>query len=171
MSDTLTVTLSNVPPNENVGNRYSWVDVDAPGNDNLFAQCVYVTNPKEIGVGGSSTVDFTSTNNLISASNILLDTIKTNTLQGLVTSSPVSTYMTNTGDLLGQNGFDFVVGASPVFGSYTSLQVLSACQFTALTATNTTVGTLTNFEIPQGFTLFAPFKGVQLTYGSVIAYK
>jgi len=47
MSDTLKVTLSSVPPNENVGNKFSWVDVDAPGNDNLFAQLVYVTNQND----------------------------------------------------------------------------------------------------------------------------
>ena len=41
MSDTITVTLSSGPANENIGNRNSWVEVDVPGKQDMFAQLVY----------------------------------------------------------------------------------------------------------------------------------
>ena len=58
MFETVTTILSSVPGNENIGNRYSWIDVDATGNNNLFAQLVYDVNAQN---------KYSTTNILLSA--------------------------------------------------------------------------------------------------------
>jgi len=58
MFETVTVTLSSIPSNENVGNKLSWVDVDATGNNNLYAQLVYDVNAQN---------KYSTTNLLLSA--------------------------------------------------------------------------------------------------------
>ena len=74
----------------------------------------------------------------------------------------------------GGNGFDFVVPSSIYTGPYSSIQVVSACRISGLTATNvstTTVQNLTAYDLPDNFTFSAVIQGIRLSYGTVIAYK
>ena len=74
----------------------------------------------------------------------------------------------------GGNGFDLVSPIAVSTGPYSSIQVLSACKISGLTATNvttSTVQTLTAIELPINFTFSAVIQGISLTYGRVIAYK
>lgn len=74
----------------------------------------------------------------------------------------------------GANGFDFVVPSSVYTGPYSSIQVLSACRISGLTATGvstTTVQNLTSYTLPADFTLQATIQGIRLQSGTVIAYK
>jgi hypothetical protein len=72
---------------------------------------------------------------------------------------------------LGQNGFVFTDNNTQVNGSFTTLQVVSATKFSGLTATSSTVGSLTAYELPTGFTFNGPITNYKLQYGSVFAYK
>ena len=73
---------------------------------------------------------------------------------------------------LRQSGFDFIVGGQTVnSGPYSTIQVVSACKISGLTATNTTVGNLTAFELPANFAFSGPITAVTLAYGAVIVYK
>lgn len=72
------------------------------------------------------------------------------------------------------NGFDLISPTAILTGPYSSIQVLSACRISGLTATNVstaTVQTLTAIELPINFTFSAVIQGISLTYGRVIAYK
>lgn len=74
----------------------------------------------------------------------------------------------------GANGFDFIVPSSVYTGPYSSIQVLSACRISGLTATGvstTTVQNLTSYTLPADFTLAATIRGISLQSGTVIAYK
>ena len=78
------------------------------------------------------------------------------------------------GGLGGANGFDFVVPSSIYTGPYSSIQVVSACRISGLTATGvstTTVQNLTAYTLPADFTLAATIQGIRLQSGTVIAYK
>ena len=70
MSSTIQVTLSSGPGNENIGNNNSWVEVDVPGKNDMFAQLVYVTNPTDQIDPNSPT---TTTNTLLSSILVALD--------------------------------------------------------------------------------------------------
>lgn len=73
---------------------------------------------------------------------------------------------------LGQAGFDFIVGGqTAASGPYSTFQVVSACRVSGLTATNTTVGTLTAFELPVNFVFNGPITAVSLAYGAALVYK
>lgn len=73
---------------------------------------------------------------------------------------------------LGQAGFDFIVGGQTASsGPYSTIQVVSACKVSSLTAANTTVGTLTAFELPANFAFSGPITGITLQYGAAIVYK
>jgi len=74
----------------------------------------------------------------------------------------------------GGNGFDFVVPSSIYSGPYSSVQVVSACKISGLTATGvstTTVQNLTAYDLPANFSFSAVIQGIKLQYGTVIAYK
>jgi hypothetical protein len=74
----------------------------------------------------------------------------------------------------GANGFDFVVPSSIYTGPYSSVQVVSACRITGLTATGvstTTVQNLTAYTLPADFAFTANIQGIRLQFGTVIAYK
>ena len=74
----------------------------------------------------------------------------------------------------GANGFDLVVPSSVYTGPYSSIQVLSACRITGLTATGvstTTVQNLTAYTLPADFSFSATIRGISLVTGAVIAYK
>lgn len=82
-----------------------------------------------------------------------------------------ATYDVTTESTLGQSGFVFLVGGESTSGEFSSIQVLSACKISALSANNTTVGSLTDFELPANFILYGPISEVALEYGAVIVYK
>jgi len=69
------------------------------------------------------------------------------------------------------NGFDFVDDAEFHTGNYETLKVVADCKFVGLTADNTYVGNLSNYELPQGFEVNGQIYAFQLEYGAVIAYK
>lgn len=74
----------------------------------------------------------------------------------------------------GANGFDFVVPSSVYTGPYSSIQVVSACRISGLTATGvstTTVQNLTAYTLPADFSFTATIQGISLQSGTVIAYK
>ena len=74
----------------------------------------------------------------------------------------------------GANGFDFVVPTSIYTGPYSSIQVVSACRISGLTATGvstTTVQNLTAYTLPADFSFTATIQGISLQSGTVIAYK
>ena len=76
------------------------------------------------------------------------------------------------GNQLGANG---VVFCQPSNGTITqnfnAVQVLSACKFSAIGIANSSTTGLSNYELPQNFTLTAPITSLALTYGAVIAFK
>jgi hypothetical protein len=74
--------------------------------------------------------------------------------------------------LLAQDGFVVADNTSgQVNGSFSTVQVVSACKFQGLTATNSITNKLTAYELPQNFTLTGPITNFTLSYGAVIAYK
>lgn len=80
-------------------------------------------------------------------------------------------YDVTTESTLGQSGFNFITGGQSVWGQFSTIQVLSACKISALSANNTSVGSLYNFELPANFELKGPIYGIALAYGAVIVYK
>jgi len=74
--------------------------------------------------------------------------------------------------LLAQDGFVFADPSSgQVNGTFSTIQVVSACRFQGLTATTSTVGNLTAFDLPQNFSFNGPITNFKLAYGAIIAYK
>ena len=69
------------------------------------------------------------------------------------------------------NGFVFVDDTGLYSGNFQTIEVVSACKVTGLTADNTTVGNLSAYELPIGFKLNGQIYNFQLTYGAVLAYK
>ena len=73
---------------------------------------------------------------------------------------------------LGQNGFVFTDNTAQVDGNFTSIQVISSCRFSGISANSvSTVGNLTNYTLPQNFVLSGPITNFKLSFGAVIAYK
>jgi hypothetical protein len=73
---------------------------------------------------------------------------------------------------LGQSGFDFIIGGQTASsGPYTTIQIISAARISSIAATNSTVGSLTAFELPQTFTFNGPITSITLQYGAAIVYK
>lgn len=72
---------------------------------------------------------------------------------------------------LGQSGFVAIVGGQTATGTFTTVQVASACKISSITATNSTVTALTTIELPAGFTFNGPITSITLSYGAAIVYK
>ena len=73
---------------------------------------------------------------------------------------------------LGQSGFVVIQGGqSAGVGTYTTVQVASACKISSITATSSTIGALTAIELPAGFTFNGPITNITLSYGAAIVYK
>lgn len=72
---------------------------------------------------------------------------------------------------LGQSGFVAFKGGETATGTFTTIQVISTCRISAIAATNSSVNTLTAFDLPQGFSFNGPITSITLTYGAAIAYK
>lgn len=68
------------------------------------------------------------------------------------------------------NGFVFVDDSEPHDGPFETLKVVSACKISGLTADNTTVGNLSNYELPVGFELNGQIYNFVLQYGAVLSY-
>jgi hypothetical protein len=75
--------------------------------------------------------------------------------------------------LLAQDGFVVADNTSgQVTGAFSTLQVISACKFSVLSATNSTTNKiLSTYELPQNFSITGPITDFRLIYGAVIAYK
>lgn len=156
MSFTLNPILSNQPGNPNIGYTYSWMSVENDAGRPLFAQAFYLVNAGDIATGGGGGGGPTVVTNTVGVSgNVSL----TNTSSALNAS------------VLGLAGFVFTDDAVQVNGAFSTVQVISATRFSGLTATNSTVGNLTNYELPQGFVLNGPITNYKLAYGAVLAYK
>jgi hypothetical protein len=79
-------------------------------------------------------------------------------------------YDVTTESILGQTGFIFLTTGQSAIGEFAAVKVLSACKL-ALTATNSTVGTFSNFELPVSFEFNGPITSVTVTYGAIILFK
>ncbi|NDD52437.1 hypothetical protein EBZ39_00915 [bacterium] len=74
--------------------------------------------------------------------------------------------------LLAQDGFIVADNTSgQVNGTFSTIQVISACKFQGLTATSSSTSKITAYELPQNFSLTGPITNFTLTYGAVVAYK
>ena len=69
-----------------------------------------------------------------------------------------------------KNGFIFVDDNNQYDGNFECIKVVSACRI-SLSADNTNVGNLVNYELPQGFEITGEIYDFQLQYGAVIAYN
>jgi len=73
--------------------------------------------------------------------------------------------------LLAQDGFIVADNTSgQVNGSFSTIQVISACKFTGLSATSSITNKITAYELPQNFSITGPITNFTLSYGAVIAY-
>ena len=117
------------------------------------------------------TYDATSNETNFVLSALSAAALNTNSLLGATNTAlaAVSGYL---GSILGQKGFTFIDPTSnTVTGAYTSIQVLSACKISSLSATNSSTGNLSSYELAAGFVLNGPITSIKLSYGAVIAYK
>jgi hypothetical protein len=164
------------------------------------ALITYLANPEDIKVSLSAeniNVNVADIETLLIRSNTLVDTIsaevrtmdarvfninshvstidtRTSAITALLTST--NTLVNSVSALLGnQLGINGVVFCQPSNGTVTqnfnAIQVLSACKFSAIGIANSTTTGLTNYELPQNFTLTAPITSLTLSYGAVIAFK
>ena len=140
----LTATPGAEPTyNPSMADTFSWVPIEGAGRP-LFARATYLANASDISVSLSA-------NDL----NINLEDV-----EDLLKSQ------------LGQSGFDFIVGGQTAnSGPYTTVQIASAAKISAIAATNTTVGSLTAFELPISFSFNGPITSVTLQYGAAFVYK
>ena len=125
----------------------------------------------------------TTTNQNVTAIHGHIDTI--NTRVGTINTNvaDIETLLTRTntlvnsvsallGNQLGANGVVFCQPSNgTVTQNFNAVQVLSACKFSAIAIANSTTTGLTNYELPQNFTLTAPITSLTLSYGAVIAFK
>jgi hypothetical protein len=73
---------------------------------------------------------------------------------------------------LGQSGFVAIQGGQTASGTnFTTVQVISACRISNIVASNSTIGALTAFDLPAGFTFNGPITSITLSYGAAIVYK
>ena len=123
-----------------------------------YAVITYLANPEDIKVS-------------LSAENINVNVADIETLLTR-TNTLVSSVSALLGNQLGING---VVFCQPSDGTVTqnfnAIQVLSACKFSNIGIAKSTTSGLTNYELPQNFTLTAPITSLTLSYGAVIAFK
>lgn len=80
-------------------------------------------------------------------------------------------YDVTTESVLGQSGFVFLVGGQTTVGEFSTVRVVSTARISGLTALNSTIGTLANFDLPVNFTFNAPIVSMSLAYGAVILSK
>jgi len=140
---TLTTVVSSSPPNFGIGDTFSWVKTEG-ANRPLYARAVYLTNASDMSVSLSANelnMNMEDVENLLKAQ-------------------------------LGQQGFDFIVGGQTASsGPYTTVQIASAAKISAITASSSTIGQLTAFELPVNFSFNGPITSITLQYGAAFVYK
>jgi hypothetical protein len=123
-----------------------------------YAVLTHLVNASDISVSlsaGDINVNLSDVENLIIKNNTLVDS--------------VSTLL---GRQIGINGFRFCQPSDgAVVGNFNALQVVSACKFSQIGATNSNVTGFTTYELHQDFSFTAPITSFTLSYGAVIAYK
>ena len=165
-----------------------------------YAVITYLANPEDIKVSLSAeniNVNVADIETLLIRSNSLVNSVsaevrtmdnrvfnihghvstidtRTSAITALLTST--NTLVNSVSALLGnQLGINGVVFCQPSNGTVTqnfnAIQVLSACKFSAIGIASSTTTGLTNYELPQNFTLTAPITSLALSYGAVIAFK
>jgi hypothetical protein len=145
---TLTPILTatpNAPTTYNTGiaETFSWIPVANDGGRPIYARATYLTNASDMSVSLSA-------NSL----NINLEDV-----EALLKAQ------------LGRNGFVFIKGGETATGNFTTVQVVSAAKISSIAATNSTVGTLSAFELPVNFTFNGPITSLTLSYGAALVYK
>lgn len=179
MPNVLLTATPGEPPtyNPSIADTYSWVPVQGAGRP-LFARTTYIANPQDISVSLSANnllVNTDEVESLIRSSNTFLNAVTANQATSsnqTATNTLLNAISARLDGQLGQRGFDFITtGQTASSGPYTTVQVVSTCRISGLTATNSTVGTLTAFELPQTFTFNGPITRLTLNYGAVIVYK
>lgn len=141
----LLTSTPGTPPtyNPSMADTFSWVPMEGAGRP-LYARATYLANASDISVSlsaGEMNINVADVENLLKAQ-------------------------------LGQQGFDFIIGGETASsGPYTTVQIVSTCRISGLTATNSTVGSLTAFELPANFILNGPITAVTLQYGAAVVYK
>jgi hypothetical protein len=139
----LTATPATPPTyNPSMADTFSWVPVEGAGRP-LFARATYLANASDISVS-------------LSAGNL---NINLEDVEDLLKSQ------------LGQSGFVFLTPGVTATGNFTTVQVVSTCKIATIAATNSTVGSLTAFELPQTFSFNGPITSITLQYGAAIVYK
>ena len=132
---------------------YSAVDVYPK-----YAVLAHLTNAGDIDISlsaGDININLEDVEDLIVRSNTLLNTI----------SSRLDSQ-------LGQRGFDFIIGGQTASsGPYTTVQIASASKISAIAATNSSIGSLTAFELPINFSFNGPITSITLQYGAAFVYK
>ena len=118
----------------------------------------------------------TTISNNIGTTNTNVGTINTNVadIEALLTrtNTLVNSVSALLGNQLGANGVVFCQPSNgTVTQNFNAVQVLSACKFSAIAIANSSTTGLTNYELPQNFTLTAPITSLTLSYGAVIAFK
>lgn len=118
----------------------------------------------------------TTISNNIGTTNTAVGTINTNVadIETLLTrtNALVNSVSALLGNQLGVNGVVFCQPSNgTVTQNFNAIQVLSACKFSAIAIANSTTTGLTNYELPQNFTLTAPITSLALSYGAIIAFK
>lgn len=152
---TLNPIVSAQPPNFGMGDTFSFVTVENDQNRTMFAKAVYIVNPQDISGGGGGGGATTVTNTVGVSGSV--------TLQNSSSALNAS--------VLGLAGFVFTDNTAQVDGSFSTIQVISGTKFAGITASNSTFGNLSNYELPQGFVINGPITNYRLSYGAVLAYK
>jgi hypothetical protein len=145
MATPLLTATPGTPPTYNPGmaETFSWIPVEGAGRP-LFARATYLANASDISVSLSA-------NDL----NLNIDEV-----EDLLKAQ------------LGQQGFDFIVsGQTASSGPYTTVQIASAAKISAISASSSTIGQLTAFELPVNFSFNGPITSVTLEYGAAFVYK
>jgi hypothetical protein len=141
--------------NPSMAETFSWVPISNAGRP-FYAQATYLTNASDISIStGNISLNITPLETLITATNAKLDTL-----------------ISKSNQQLGQNGFDILNAGTNYTGNWTTLTVISlSAKFVSLGATSSTTTGISSHELPQTFTMSGPFTSINLSYGSVIAYK
>jgi hypothetical protein len=165
-----------------------------------YAVLTHLVNASDISVSlsaGDINVNLSDVENLIIRNNTLVNSIsaqvstmdarvfninshvntidtRTSAITALLTSTNtlVNSVSALLGNQLGINGFRFCQPSDgAVINNFNALQVVSACKFSQIGATNSNVTGFTTYELPQNFSFTAPITSFTLSYGAVIAYK
>ena len=72
---------------------------------------------------------------------------------------------------LGEKGADVIADTDAHSGNWFAISMIVATVIAAWTPQYTVYGTLATITWPSGFLLFGNFSSIQLTSGSVVAYR